>query len=83
MIVHDSITEQIRAVRHELAAQCDNDVKRIGEDTRRRQAESGRQFIRLASRPPRTKPVRNIPLGANSEVEGLEAESLVPSPGDR
>jgi hypothetical protein len=59
MIVHDSITEEIRAVRHELAAQFNNDVKRIGEDLRRRQAESGRQFIRLASRPSGTKSTPN------------------------
>jgi len=49
----DSPTEEIRAIRHELAAKFDNDVKRIGDDLRRRQKESGREYIRLPKRRPR------------------------------
>ena len=46
------ITEEIREIRHRLAAQFDNDVFRIGAETRRRQATSGRRVIRLPSRTP-------------------------------
>ncbi|MCE9548115.1 MAG: hypothetical protein K8T25_21790 [Planctomycetia bacterium] len=49
-MVHDSITEEIREIRHCLAAQFDNDVRRIGEELRRRQAVSGRVVVQLPSR---------------------------------
>jgi hypothetical protein len=50
-MVHNPITEEIREIRHRLAAMFDNDVSRIGEETRRRQALSGRRVVRLPSRP--------------------------------
>jgi hypothetical protein len=49
-MVPNPITEEIREIRHRLAAQFDNDVLRIGAETRRRQAASGRRAIRLPSR---------------------------------
>ena len=49
-MVHNPITEEIREIRHRLAAEFDNDVYRIGAETRRRQAESGRRVIRLPRR---------------------------------
>jgi len=51
-MVPNPITEEIREIRHRLAAQFDNDVYRIGAETRRRQAASGRRVIRLPSRAP-------------------------------
>lgn len=51
-MVPNPITEEIREIRHRLAAQFDNDVFRIGAETRRRQATSGRHVIRLPSRMP-------------------------------
>ncbi len=36
-MVHDPITEEIRDIRHSLAAQFGNDIYRIGEDARRTQ----------------------------------------------
>ena len=51
-MVPNPITEEIREIRHRLAAQFDNDVFRIGAETRRRQAASGRRVIRLPSRTP-------------------------------
>ena len=42
-MVHNPITEEIREIRHRLAAQFDNDVYRIGAELRRRQAASGLQ----------------------------------------
>jgi hypothetical protein len=52
MMVHNPITEEIRDIRHRLAAQLDNDVYRIGAELRRRQAASGRRLVRLPARPP-------------------------------
>ena len=45
-MVQNPITEEIREIRHRLAAQFDNDVSRIGAETRRRQVASGRRVIR-------------------------------------
>ena len=51
-MVHNPITEEIREIRHRLAAECDNDVYRIGAELRRRQAVSGRRVVRLPKRTP-------------------------------
>lgn len=51
-MVTNSITEEIRAIRHRLAAACGNDVYRIGADMRRREKESGRKIVRLPKREP-------------------------------
>ncbi len=47
----DPITEEIRAVRRELAAQFGNDVSRILADVRRREASDGRKYVTLPKRP--------------------------------
>jgi hypothetical protein len=52
MMDHDFITEEIRDIRHRLAAQFGNDVSRIGEDLRRRQAMGGRRIVKLPKRTP-------------------------------
>ncbi len=51
--MYNPITEEIRAIRHELAARFDNDLDRIVDDLRRQQHESGRAYLRLPKRPPR------------------------------
>lgn len=43
-------TDEIKAARHRLGAELDFDLHRIVEDTRRRQRESGREYIRLPKR---------------------------------
>jgi len=45
-------TEDIRAARHKLAAEFDNDLDRIVADLRRKQRESGREYITLQPRRP-------------------------------
>ena len=55
------ITEDIREIRHQLAAEFDNDVHRIGAETRRRQSESGRRVVRI---PGKTPANRNTPNNA-------------------
>ncbi|MFN7890847.1 MAG: hypothetical protein ACK5OC_11195 [Pirellula sp.] len=51
-MIPNPITEEIRAIRHGLAAELGNDVFRIGLDLRRRQAESGRRIVKLPPRSP-------------------------------
>ncbi len=51
-MVLNPITEEIRDIRHRLAAEFDNDVYRIGAELRRRQAASGRRVVRLPKRTP-------------------------------
>ena len=53
-MVHDSITEEIRAVRHALAAKFNNDLDLILADVRRQEVESGRKYVSLPKRVPRT-----------------------------
>ena len=55
-------TDEIRRIRRELAERFDNDVHRIGEETRRRQQESGRRFITLPRRLPRNHAAANQSL---------------------
>jgi hypothetical protein len=55
-------TDEIRAVRRELAAGLDNDIHRIAEETRRRQRESGRTYISLPARSPQSGRLSNKPL---------------------
>ena len=47
-----SPTEEILAIRDELAARMDYDIHRIAEEARRRQLESGRTYVSLSKRPP-------------------------------
>jgi hypothetical protein len=63
----DPITEEIRGIRHQLAERFDNDVDRIGDDLRRREADSSRRIARLPRRLPSagtTTPMRDNGLGS-------------------
>ena len=72
----DSITEEIRAVRHDLAAQFDNDVSRIFADVREKEASDGRVYVSLPKRPAgRLKEVMDK-IGRNAESKGLTPEIL-------
>jgi len=51
-MIHNPITEEIREIRHRLAAQFDNDVHRIGAEIRRGQAASGHRVVRRPRRQP-------------------------------
>jgi hypothetical protein len=69
-----SPTEEIRRIRHELAAQFDNDLDRIVADLRRKELESGREFVvlppRLLSNAP--PPDRTIAVPAAPEATVLQ-----------
>lgn len=45
-------TDDVRAIRRELAARFGNDIHRIVEETQRRERESGQTFISLPPRAP-------------------------------
>jgi hypothetical protein len=47
-----SPTEEIRAIRHSLAAKFRNDLHRIIGDLCRQQRESGKEYVRLPKRTP-------------------------------
>lgn len=49
-MTNDSITDEIRAIRHELAAQFGNDVSRILADARQREAADGHTYVTLPKR---------------------------------
>jgi hypothetical protein len=64
-------TEDIRAARHRLAAQFDNDLDRIVADLRRQQMASGREYMTLPSRPPRRDRTTNQAMhpSGNKRIE--------------
>ena len=49
-MIPDSITDEIRHIRHDLSAQFGNDLELILADIRRREASDGRTYVSL---PPR------------------------------
>jgi hypothetical protein len=49
-MLSDSITEEIRGIRHDLAAQFGNDLDLILADIRRREASDGRTYVSLSPR---------------------------------
>ena len=51
-MIRNPIIEEIREIRHQLAAQFDNDVYRIGAEIRRGQAASGHRVVRRPRRQP-------------------------------
>ncbi len=66
----DSITDEIRAIRRELAAQFGNDVSKILADVRQNQAADGRAYVTLPKRRP-TAAMTNqvlVPLGAPTNI---------------
>ena len=75
------ITDQIRAIRHELVAQFDNDLDRIVADLRRQQRESGRDYIELPRREPRTGASTNQTLARSGRSSGTRRDQTDRSAG--
>ncbi len=63
-MIENPIVEEIREIRHRLAAALDNDVYRIGAAIRQAQAASGRRVVRRPKRQP---------LKADSPNQSLQA----------
>ena len=51
-MTNDSTTDEIRAIRRELAAQFGNDVSKILADVRQREAADGHTYVTLPKRLP-------------------------------
>lgn len=64
-MIPNPITDEIRAIRHQLAAEQGNDVSRIGNELRRRQAISGRRVVRLPPRSPEAKATNQVLHGSS------------------
>lgn len=61
MPVDDPVVQEIRRIRAKHAASMGHDPKRIFEDLRKRQAASGRRYVRYAPR--RVRPQLSEPRG--------------------
>ena len=46
----DSITDEIRSIRHQLSEQCGNSVTAVLADVRKREASDGRAYVTLSKR---------------------------------
>jgi hypothetical protein len=57
-------TEEIRAIRHQLAARFANDLDRIVADLQQQQARSGRKIISLPKREPKQRPIAGPTTGS-------------------
>lgn len=71
-MTNDSITDEIRAIRRELAAQFDNDVSKILADVRKREAADGHVYVTLPKRchPSGTAIPDTAPAGSPTKVAG-------------
>lgn len=54
-MIHDPIVDEVRAIREQLAAQCDFDIRKIIEDAQKRQAASESKIVSF-ERPPKHSP---------------------------
>jgi hypothetical protein len=66
-MIRNPIIEEIREIRHRLAAQFENDVYRIGADIRRGQAASGHRVVRR----PRRQPVASNTTNQSMHPTGM------------
>jgi hypothetical protein len=57
--MNDEIVDEVHRIRDAYAAKFDYDLKRIAEDLRRRERESGREYVNLPPKAPH--PVRPVP----------------------
>ncbi len=78
--MNNPITNEIRDIRHRLAAAFDNDLDRIFADLQRKERESGRVVIdRRGSR----ATAGNHPMQPRGEVGRFEVVNLPSPPADR
>ncbi len=73
-MVHDPIVDEVRAIREELAARFDFDIRKIVEDAQRRQATSQSRVVSFQ------KPTKALqPTGAAIPVPG-DSKSVEAAP---
>jgi len=74
---HDPIVEEVRAIREQLAAQFNFDIRKIVEDAQRRQATSGSRIVsfeRPKKAPQPTGPANAVSGTASSQQADPAAE---------
>jgi len=76
----DPITEEIRNIRHNLAAQFGNDVSRIFADIRQRETSDGRTYVTLPKRPAPTQMAEPVDARETSAHSVLNSNSTPRSP---
>jgi hypothetical protein len=74
-MIRDPIVEEVRAIREELAAKFDCDIREIVADAQRRQAASQSRIFSFQE-PNRTHGLQT--LGNNSHIRQFEAHSQTP-----
>ena len=79
-MVSDSITDEIRGIRHALAAQFGNDLDLILTDIRRREASDGRTYVSLSPRVASRKPDEQTDTRETSGQSVLKSQSTPRSP---
>lgn len=65
----DSITDEIRAIRRELAAQFGNDVSKILADVREREAADGHAYVTLPKRHTAAAMVNLVDLQVGAQTD--------------
>jgi hypothetical protein len=56
----DEITEEIRRIRRQVAAEQDNDIAKIMADLRAREATDGSVYVSFPKRPPKLIPAVTV-----------------------
>ena len=79
-MISDSITDEIRGIRHALAAQFGNDLDLILADIRRREASDGRTYVSLSPRVASQKPDEQNDARETSAVSVLNPNFTPRSP---
>ena len=76
----DSITEEIRRIRRDLAAQFGNDLDLILADIRKREASDGRTYVSFSPRVASRKPDEQYEAREPSVESIANGESTRPAP---
>ena len=76
----DPITEEIRNIRHDLAAQFGNDISQIFADVRQREALDGRTYVTLPKRQASTQMAEQTDARETSAESVLNSKSSPRSP---
>ncbi len=79
-MLSDSITEEIRGIRRDLAAQFGNDLDLILADIRRREASDGRTYVSFSPRVASRKPDEQNDAREPSAQSIANGESTPPAP---
>jgi hypothetical protein len=74
-VIRDPIVDEVRAIREELSARFDFDLRKIVEDAQRRQAASQSRVVSFQRPTPSLQP----PAAANSASESSQLRETTPA----